>query len=125
MMSWSYMSVVRSISGQSPCARSKGVTARLTTGHFHLMRNAIKLLPALVLSGVFALTCVAQAAPAPTPHFFRVENGKFLLDGQPFQIISGEMHYPRVPRAYWRVRLRMAKAMGLNEIGRASCRERV
>ncbi len=30
------------------------------------------------------------------------------------QIISGEMHYPRIPRAYWRDRLRMARAMGLN-----------
>ena len=26
------------------------------------------------------------------------------------------MHYPRIPRAYWRERLRMAKAMGLNSI---------
>jgi beta-galactosidase len=39
-----------------------------------------------------------------------------MLDGKPFQIISGEMHYARVPRAYWRDRLRMAKAMGLNSI---------
>ncbi|ACO31564.1 glycosyl hydrolase, family 35 [Acidobacterium capsulatum ATCC 51196] len=47
---------------------------------------------------------------------FRVENGKFVLDGQPFQIISGEMHYERIPRAYWKARLQMAKAMGLNTI---------
>ncbi len=53
---------------------------------------------------------------AGTPHSFRAEGGKFLLDGNPFQIISGEMHYPRIPRAYWRARLRMAKAMGLNTI---------
>ncbi len=39
-----------------------------------------------------------------------------MLDGKPFQIISGEMHYPRIPRAYWRSRLKMAKAMGLNTI---------
>ena len=32
------------------------------------------------------------------------------------QIISGEMHYARVPRADWRNRLRMARAMGLNTI---------
>jgi beta-galactosidase len=47
---------------------------------------------------------------------FKVENGQFLLDGRPFQIISGEMHYARVPREYWRSRLKMAKAMGLNAI---------
>lgn len=32
------------------------------------------------------------------------------------QIISGELHYPRIPRPYWRERLRMARAMGLNAI---------
>lgn len=31
-------------------------------------------------------------------------------------IRSGEMHYPRIPRAYWRARLRMARAMGLNAV---------
>jgi beta-galactosidase len=55
---------------------------------------------------------VAQAAA----HRFAVQDGHFTLDGKPFQIISGEMHYPRIPRAYWRDRLKMAKAMGLNTI---------
>lgn len=49
-------------------------------------------------------------------HTFKAENGRFVLDGEPFQVISGEMHYARIPRAYWRDRLRMAKAMGLNTI---------
>lgn len=30
--------------------------------------------------------------------------------------LSGEMHYPRVPREYWRHRMRMARAMGLNAL---------
>lgn len=50
-------------------------------------------------------------------HTFTLGDSAFLLDGQPFQIISGEMHYPRVPRAAWRQRMQMAKAMGLNTIG--------
>lgn len=50
-------------------------------------------------------------------HTFTVNDTAFLLDGKPFQIISGEMHYPRVPRAAWRQRMRMAKAMGINTIG--------
>jgi beta-galactosidase len=49
-------------------------------------------------------------------HTFKAENGHFTLDGKPFQVISGEMHYARIPRAYWRDRLRWAKAMGLNTI---------
>ncbi len=51
-----------------------------------------------------------------TPHTFAVQEGRFVLDGKPIQIVSGEMHYARVPRAYWRDRMRMAKAMGLNAI---------
>ncbi|HEX6975428.1 MAG TPA: beta-galactosidase family protein [Vicinamibacterales bacterium] len=43
-------------------------------------------------------------------------SGGFTLDGKPFQIISGEMHYPRVPREYWRDRVRQARARGLNTI---------
>ncbi len=42
--------------------------------------------------------------------------GQFLLDGQAFQIRAGSMHYPRVPRAYWRDRMRKMKAMGLNTL---------
>ncbi len=55
-------------------------------------------------------TVLAQA------HTFKAENGHFTLDGKPFQVISGEIHYARIPRAYWRDTMRMAKAMGLNTI---------
>ena len=50
-------------------------------------------------------------------HSFTVNDSAFLLDGRPFQIISGEMHYPRIPREAWRQRMKMAKAMGINTIG--------
>jgi beta-galactosidase len=40
----------------------------------------------------------------------------FLLDGKPLQLISGEVHFARIPQEYWRDRLKMAKAMGLNTI---------
>lgn len=49
-------------------------------------------------------------------HVFRLGQHDFELDGGPFQIISGEMHPARIPRAYWRQRIRMAKAMGCNTI---------
>src|SRR6201999_409151 len=50
-------------------------------------------------------------------HVFALGDSSFLLDGQPLQMISGEMHYTRVPREYWRDRMKMARAMGLNTIG--------
>ena len=49
-------------------------------------------------------------------HRFTLGGSEFLLDGKPFQIISGEMHPARIPREYWRQRIRMAKAMGCNTI---------
>lgn len=53
-------------------------------------------------------------AEAKTP--LRVEGKQFLLRGKPFQILSGEVEYARIPRADWRDRLRKVRAMGLNTI---------
>src|SRR6185436_17658976 len=49
-------------------------------------------------------------------HKFSLSPSDFLLDGKPFQIISGEIHPARIPHEYWRHRIRMAKAMGCNTI---------
>ena len=49
-------------------------------------------------------------------HSFTVQGDQFVLDGKPFQIRSGEMHFSRVPREYWRDRLQKMKAMGLNTV---------
>ena len=60
---------------------------------------------------------ILNSCKSRTEHTFGLADSTFLLDGKPFQIISGEMHYPRVPREAWRDRMKMAKAMGLNTIG--------
>ncbi len=60
---------------------------------------------------------LAQASAQDRRHVFALGDSSFLLDGKPLQMVSGEMHYTRVPRAYWRDRMKMAKAMGLNTIG--------
>ena len=49
-------------------------------------------------------------------HVLTVVGDEFQMDGKPYLVISGEMHYPRVPRPYWRDRFRKARAMGLNTI---------
>lgn len=59
---------------------------------------------------------IAGTALAQKAHSFEVKNGQFVYDGQPVQIHSGEMHYARIPAAYWRHRLKMIKAMGLNTV---------
>lgn len=47
---------------------------------------------------------------------FEIRDGHFMSNGKPTQIISGEMHYARIPHQYWQHRLRMLKAMGLNTV---------
>lgn len=49
-------------------------------------------------------------------HQFTLDKQQFLLDGKPLQIISGELHPARIPKAYWRHRIQMTKAMGCNTI---------
>jgi|GEM_PF-24169 len=62
------------------------------------------------------LMLAAGAGYAQERHRFALGQHEFLLDGKPFQIISGEMHPARIPREYWLHRIRMAKAMGCNTI---------
>ena len=58
------------------------------------------------------LLASAGCLGAAERHTFALAGDDFLLDGKPFQIISGEMHPARIPDAYWRQRIRMAKAKG-------------
>lgn len=70
----------------------------------------------ILLFLTFALFVNIAHAQSPK-HTFALGDSTFLLDGKPLQLISGEMHCTRIPRAYWRDRMKMAKAMGLNTIG--------
>lgn len=47
-------------------------------------------------------------------HDFKIDQGKFWIDGKPVTLVCGEMHYPRIPQEYWKDRLLRAKAMGIN-----------
>lgn len=45
---------------------------------------------------------------------FSADGTHFLLDGEPFQIRSGELHPARIPVEYWQHRIRMVRALGMN-----------
>lgn len=47
---------------------------------------------------------------------FRIGDEDFLLDGEPFRVLSGALHYFRVHPDQWRDRIRKARQMGLNTI---------
>ncbi|MCU0362402.1 MAG: beta-galactosidase [Bacteroidales bacterium] len=73
-----------------------------------------RIINSLLLIGLLFLPSYGQKkGPA---HSFELGTTDFLLDGEPLQIISGEMHPARIPAEYWRHRVQMAKAMGCNTI---------
>jgi beta-galactosidase len=67
---------------------------------------------------IFPLRLGAQAPPVPDgkPHKFETRNKQFLIDGQPIQLISGEMHFSRTLSEDFELRVKQAKAMGLNTL---------
>jgi len=79
-------------------------------------RFTVRLALCCVLGFGAIFPAKAQKTASAPAHHFGIEGNHFVLDGNPLQIISGEMHYERIPREYWRDRLKKARAMGLNTI---------
>ena len=50
-----------------------------------------------------------------------VKDDKFLMDGKPYRIISGAMHYFRIVPEYWEDRLEKLKACGFNTVETYTC----
>jgi beta-galactosidase len=101
------------------CAPSRNNFIRGFVSSFVFRHSSFRLR----LISVFAtLACVFVAASCATKnssratHTFAIGTNDFLLDGNRFQIRCGEIHAARVPMEYWRHRLQMAKAMGLNTV---------
>ena len=58
----------------------------------------------------------AQAMAAQKGGTFTTGDKTFLLNGKPFVVKAAELHYPRIPRAYWEHRIRMCKSLGMNTV---------
>jgi beta-galactosidase len=83
----------------------------------HIEPKSLSLL--IVLASLLAAPQTPRAGPAASAaphHSFTIGTNDFLLDGRRFQIRCGEIHAPRVPSEYWRHRLQLARAMGLNTV---------
>ncbi|SHH05658.1 glycoside hydrolase family 35 protein [Streptoalloteichus hindustanus] len=65
------------------------------------------------VAGASPRTVLAQAGH---PSGLTVDGDRFLLDGKPFQIVSGAVHYFRIHPDLWRDRLLRLRAMGLNTV---------
>jgi len=67
-------------------------------------------------AGLGLATLVPLAPATAATRRFTVEGDQFILDGQPLQILAGELHYTRIARANWRDRLKKLKCLGLNTL---------
>ena len=69
-----------------------------------------------ILLSLLLLTLIISQAFSQAKHSFKIADGNFIYDGKPIQIHSGEMHFARIPKAYWKQRLQMLRAMGMNAV---------
>ncbi|MBV4360621.1 beta-galactosidase [Pinibacter aurantiacus] len=76
----------------------------------------MKKIHLLLLVCFYCTLAIAQPPQVKSTNTFAIGKESFLLNGKPFVIRCGEMHFARVPREYWQHRLQMAKAMGLNTV---------
>jgi len=82
-----------------------------------IIKNRTMLRRILLISlSVILITVSGFSQKAKSKQTFSLGTTEFLVDGNPFQIISGELHPSRIPAEYWRHRIQMAKAMGCNTI---------
>ena len=75
--------------------------------------GSVSVAIAVLATGCPAAAAEKTAQPAPP---FSIGENDFLLNGQRFLIRCGELHFARIPRQYWRHRLKMCRAMGLNTV---------
>lgn len=68
-----------------------------------------RILFSLLLLLSTSILCSAQGT-------FEAGKGTFLLNGKPFVVKAAEVHYPRIPKAYWEHRIKMCKALGMNTL---------
>lgn len=84
--------------------------------------RSMKITSTLTICGAIAISLLgAVDASAATNHSvnsvpFTYNATTFLLHGEPFQVLAGQMDPQRIPQEYWRDRLQKARAMGLNSI---------
>ncbi len=76
----------------------------------------MKITDKIFLGLILCLTVFGTVAKGQQKGEFKILGGEFILNGKPIKIHSGEMHYPRIPKAYWKHRLQMVKAMGMNTV---------
>ncbi|KAF1748175.1 hypothetical protein GCK72_024642 [Caenorhabditis remanei] len=70
------------------------------------------------LAFIFLCLAVSAVVGRDSSPSFKIDtvNSQFLLDGDPFTYIAGEIHYFRIPHLKWDDRLKRVRALGFNAI---------
>ena len=78
--------------------------------------NKLATIGVSLLLSIGAMTGFQSCAPKAESGTFEAGKGSFLLNGEPFVVKAAELHYPRIPHAYWEHRIKQCKALGMNTI---------
>ena len=76
----------------------------------------IAFLLMLTLLGVILFYVYRESKQISKEQTLKLKGREFWMQGRPIRILSGSIHYFRVPHKYWSDRLMKAKAMGLNTV---------
>ncbi len=82
-------------------------------------RSVVRTLLRLSVMVILFAGCSAHGVasiPNAAAATFEIGEQAFLLNGEPLQIRCGEIHYARVPREYWKHRIEMVRATGMNAV---------
>ncbi|XP_075527755.1 beta-galactosidase-like [Dermacentor variabilis] len=93
-----------------------GYEARLRRARTSLCGILLKHVPFGSICGLISVCIQVTVSGNGRTFLIDHENKRFLKDGQPFRYVAGEVHYFRVPRAYWKDRLHRIKMAGLNAV---------
>ena len=80
----------------------------------HLLRNNLFAATLMACACVYSPLSAADSRPAEGG--FVAGKGHFLLNGDKFVVKAAELHYPRIPRPYWKQRIELCKALGMNTV---------
>ncbi|WP_321437038.1 beta-galactosidase [uncultured Bacteroides sp.] len=74
------------------------------------------LFRSLLVMFALSMAVCTNAQTQPSGGAFKAGKNTFLLNDKPFVIKAAEIHYPRVPDAYWEHRIEMCKSLGMNTL---------
>ncbi|VVC95993.1 unnamed protein product [Leptidea sinapis] len=97
-------------------ARSTGSLSQAAEAEQKMSKIILFVLVTYIYCFVGGKGIEITSAPNVIVRNISIVDNEFMLEGRPFKIWSGSLHYFRLPHQYWRDRLQKIKAAGLNTL---------